>query len=137
MLFLLPIGSCLHAEKHLPSFSKNIIMEKRKYDTGIILLYLLGKEHLLPKAFRKAIPYSTVSTWRKTDYSNYEGHQFRTLFDEDWNSVTEKLQRKKLETKLRIIAKTWLLFREEWRAVVSEARKDRLGCMTNCIRRLH
>lgn len=72
-------------------------MEKKKYDTGIVLLYVLGKERFLPKSFRNTIPYSTISTWRKTDYTSYEGHQFRFLFDDDWDGVVEKCQRTRLK----------------------------------------
>ncbi|RYY00959.1 MAG: hypothetical protein EOO53_20460 [Gammaproteobacteria bacterium] len=100
-------------------------MQKKKYDTGVVLLYLLGKEHFLPKAFRKTIPYSTISTWRKTDYSSYEGHQFRFLFDEDWESIDEHFQRKELERKLRAVGKVWLALQDNWRGVVQEARTDR------------
>jgi hypothetical protein len=43
-------------------------MKKKKYDTSVVMLYLLGQEKLLPKEFRKEIPYSTVSSWRKVNY---------------------------------------------------------------------
>jgi hypothetical protein len=46
-------------------------MIKNKYDTSVIFLYAIGKENLLPTEFRKQIPYSTISTWRKTNYSIY------------------------------------------------------------------
>lgn len=101
-------------------------MQKKKYDTGVVLLYLLGKEHFLPKSFRKTIPYSTVSTWRKTDYTSYEEHQFRFLFDEDWDSIDERVQRKRLESQLRRLAKIWLLFQDTWQAVIKDARADRV-----------
>ena len=59
---------------------------KNKYDTSVIFLYAIGKEHVLPLEFRKKIPYSTISTWRKSDYSNYLGHEYRYHFDEAFNS---------------------------------------------------
>lgn len=101
-------------------------MKKKKYDTGVVLLYLLGKEQFLPKAFRKRIPYSTVSSWRKTDYTSYEGHQFRFLFEGDWDGLTERELRKEVTSQLRSVAKVWLLLRAQWKEVINEARADRM-----------
>jgi hypothetical protein len=42
---------------------------KNKYDTSVIFLYAIGKENVMPCEFRKQIPSSTISTWRKTNYS--------------------------------------------------------------------
>ena len=57
-------------------------MKRKKYDTSVIMLYLLKLEHLLPKEFRQKIPYSTITSWRKNSSKKYEGSQFRFLFDE-------------------------------------------------------
>lgn len=55
-------------------------MIKKKYDSSVVFLYATGNENLLPEDFRKKIPYSTISTWRKTNFENYIGHEFRYLF---------------------------------------------------------
>lgn len=55
---------------------------KNKYDSSVVFLYLMGKEDLLPAHFRKQIPYSTISSWRKTDSTSYLGHEFRYYFTE-------------------------------------------------------
>jgi hypothetical protein len=47
-------------------------MKKKKYYTFVIMLYLLKQEHLLPKEFRNSIPYSTISSWRKSTYDCYK-----------------------------------------------------------------
>ena len=57
-------------------------MKKKKYDTSVVMLYLVGREHLLPKNFRKQIPYSTIASWRRIDYSTYIGHEFRIFFED-------------------------------------------------------
>jgi hypothetical protein len=62
-------------------------MKKKKYDTSVVMLYLLGQEKLLPKKFRKKIPYSTISTWRKEKYESYEGSEYRFLFDDNWDLI--------------------------------------------------
>lgn len=51
-------------------------MKRKKYDSLVVMLYLLGKEELLPKDFRKRIPVSTICRWRKVDYSTYLGMNF-------------------------------------------------------------
>jgi hypothetical protein len=48
----------------------------------VVFLYAIGREDLLPLEFRKKIRYSTVPTWRKTDYSQYPGHEYRYYFNE-------------------------------------------------------
>jgi len=62
-------------------------MIKNKYDTSVVFLYAVGKENLLPAEFRKQIPYSTISSWRKADYSRYMGHEFRYFFDDAFDKA--------------------------------------------------
>jgi putative transposase len=101
-------------------------MKKRKYDTAVVMLYLLGKEKLLPLSFRRQIPYSTVSDWRKVDYSTYMGHEFRFLFEENWNSVWLKEQLVRRKRQLLAIGKVWQLFKHERQLLIEKGQKDKL-----------
>lgn len=83
-------------------------MKKRKYDTAVVLLYLIGRENLLPSGFRKTIPYSTISTWRKSDYTSYIGHEFRHLFIEHSDYLELKHKHEKSQRTLLAVAKAWL-----------------------------
>jgi hypothetical protein len=69
---------------------------KNKYDTAVVFLYAIGKENLLPRDFRKQIPYSTISSWRRTDYSKYKRHEFRYFFDEAFKKAEVIYANKKL-----------------------------------------
>lgn len=86
-------------------------MIKNKYDTSVIFLYAIGKENLLPIEFLKKIPYSTISTWRKTNYSNYLGHEFRCHFNDAFkayevNAVNRQLRLLLLPSIRQIYGKT-------------------------------
>ena len=65
-------------------------MKKKLYDTSITLLYQIGQESLLPETFRKEIPYSTISSWRKTSLSKYVGSGYRTLFHDSFEVIALK-----------------------------------------------
>jgi hypothetical protein len=78
-------------------------MKKKKYDTSIVMVYLLGQEKLLPKEFRKTVPYSTISTWRKEKYEDYQGSEFRFLFDDNWDLIHLKHENRKLKSTLNWI----------------------------------
>jgi hypothetical protein len=84
-------------------------MKKKKYDTSVTMLYLLRQEHLLPKQFRQKIPYSTISSWRKTPLESYEGSQFRFLFDVNWDVIELKRENRRLRCLLKSITKSCLL----------------------------
>ena len=70
---------------------------KQKYDSSIVYLYANGKENVLPKEFRQQIPYTTIASWRKTDYSSYIGNEFRYFFDEAIESAQAKLKYKRMK----------------------------------------
>lgn len=99
-------------------------MKKKKYDTSVILLYLLGQEKLLPKQFRKTIPYSTISSWRKNTYENYEGSQFRFLFDDNWDIIRLKHENQKLRSTLRSLSRSYFLLKTDLNDF-SKTRKDK------------
>lgn len=81
---------------------------KNKYDTSVVFLYAIGKESLLPDDFRKKIPYSTISTWRKTDYSNYLGHEFRYHFKDAFKSFELESENKRLKRYMMVLARSWI-----------------------------
>lgn len=81
---------------------------KNKYDTSVVFLYSIGKEKLLPPAFRKQIPYSTISTWRKTNFGNYLGHEYRYFFDEAFKNFEYAAEIRKMKSLLMGISRSWL-----------------------------
>src|SRR5215216_7692948 len=81
---------------------------KNKYDSSVIFLYAMGKEQLLPHDFRKQIPYSTISTWRKNDYGNYIGHEFRSFFDSSVDIAQVKYKYLQLKKTVAGLARSWV-----------------------------
>lgn len=100
-------------------------MKKKKYDTSVIMLYLLKQEHLLPKEFRQKIPYSTISSWRKSAYENYEGSQFRFLFDDNWDVIRLKHENRKLLNTLRAISRSYLLLKKDLERFIRSENKNK------------
>jgi hypothetical protein len=98
---------------------------KNKYDTAVILIYLTNQEKLLPKEFRNKIPYSTIASWRKTDYISYLGSGYRFLFDDQWDIIQLKMQNQRLKRLIRTMIRCWLLLTEEREKLLSIAQKDR------------
>jgi hypothetical protein len=101
-------------------------MKKKKYDTSVVMLYLFGQEKLLPKEFRQKIPYSTISSWRKVNYENYEGSQFRLFFDDNWDLIRLKHENRMLKSTLRAIAKCHLLLTSELSEVMQKQKGNKL-----------
>lgn len=85
---------------------------KKKYDSSVIFLYSTGNEHLLPAEFRKKIPYSTISTWRKTKFEKYIGNEFRYFFDDALKLSRLINENRKQRKTLYSIAKSWLILKE-------------------------
>ena len=100
-------------------------MEKRKYDSSVIMLYLLGQEHLLPPEFRKTIPYSTISTWRKNSLTDFIGSEFRFLFDSNWDNIHLKSENKKLKQLIRVIIKCFLVWRVDLQQILQSNKRDK------------
>jgi len=63
---------------------------------------------LLPSEFRKGIPYTTISTWRKTDFSKYKGNELRGLFDEAFQIRVYRNDYKKMRKAMLGFAKSWI-----------------------------
>ncbi len=98
---------------------------KNKYDSSVVFLYSIGREHLLPLEFRQKIPYSTISTWRKTNYGNYLGHEFRYHFNDAFKCLELESENKRLKSKLRSIARSWLTLSHLILPLVKTARNNK------------
>jgi len=78
---------------------RNISTSRKSYDTGILLLYALKKEHLLPDEFRASIPTSNKSDWRNLSVEKFTGHEHvKDLFE-------ESVEQKELYLKYRSLKK--------------------------------
>ncbi|MCU7552859.1 DDE-type integrase/transposase/recombinase [Chitinophagaceae bacterium LB-8] len=99
-------------------------MKKKKYDTSVVMLYLIGKEYLLPKEFRKQIPYSTIASWRKIDYCSYIGHEYRIFFEEMADYLALKKTCKEQRKMLRSIAKAWLIMQNDISPIIEQAKTN-------------
>lgn len=82
---------------------------KNKYDTSVVFLYAIGKENLMPREFRKQIPSSTIATWRKTNYSEYLGHEFRYFFDDAFKNIELSFKYLKLKKTLMALTRAWVM----------------------------
>lgn len=52
------------------------------YDTTLVYLFILKKEHLLPLDLVNSIPYSTKASWRRYLKEKFIGHSQRTILEE-------------------------------------------------------
>ena len=98
---------------------------RKKYDSAVIFLYSIGQEGMLPPHFRKKIPYSTISTWRRNNYKNYVGHEFRRFFDQTFNIVEAKNELAKLKALLWTLSKTWVAISHFISPVIIRAGEDK------------
>ncbi len=98
---------------------------KNKYDSSVVFLYNTGNEHVLPPEFRRQIPYATISTWRKTDYSKYRGHEFRRLFHENLNNAELILENQRMKNAFRAFARSWVTLSSTLVPIIKKAQKDK------------
>lgn len=98
---------------------------KKKYDSSVVFLYATGNEHLLPVEFRKKIPYSTISSWRKSDFGKYEGNQFRYLFDDSLQHLKLIHENKKMKKLLLSIGRSWVILSDYLNPVLHKKSKDK------------
>ncbi|MBP7810576.1 MAG: transposase [Bacteroidia bacterium] len=82
---------------------------RNKYDSAVVFLYAIGKESMMPYEFRKQIPSSTISTWRKTDYSQYLGHEFRYFFDDAFKNAEVGFKYLKLKKSVMALTRAWVM----------------------------
>ena len=85
----------------------NFLQMRNKYDSSVVFLYAMGKEKFLPSEFSKTIPYTTISNWRKADYSKYAGHEFRYFFDEALQNVELKYRYRRSQAMLYGLSRAW------------------------------
>lgn len=105
--------------------NQNQITIKQKYDSSVVFLYATGNESLLPKEFRQQIPYTTISTWRKTDYSSYLGNEFRYFFDEAFESADIKYKYRHLKRTMMSLAKSWVILSNVIKPVLRKTKSDK------------
>lgn len=98
---------------------------KNKYDTSVVFLYAIGKEHLLPKEFRSKIPYTTISNWRKTDYSKYIGHEFRYFFDEAFDKAEISFKYKRIKGLTSGLARSWVTLSPLIKPIIKSAAREK------------
>ena len=98
---------------------------KNKYDSSVVFLYAIGREQLLPLDFRKKIPYSTISSWRKTNYGNYLGHEFRYHFSDAFKCFELESENNRLKSRLLSLARSWLTLSHIILPLVKTARNNK------------
>ncbi len=98
---------------------------KNKYDTSVVFLYATGREDLLPAEFRKQIPYSTISDWRRMDHSRYLGHEFRYFFDDAFDKAELNYRYNKLKKAMMGLARSWVRLAPALVPIVKHSGKDR------------
>ena len=98
---------------------------RQKYDSSVVFLYATGNEALLPKEFRQQIPYTTISSWRKTDYSSYLGNEFRYFFDEAFESADIKYKYRHLKRTMMSLAKSWVILSNVIKPVLRKTKNDK------------
>jgi putative transposase len=86
---------------------------------------MTGNEHLLPAAFRKKIPYTTISHWRKTDYGEYLGHEFRYFFNDAFQNAELKYNYYRLKKGMKSLAKAWMTMSSVIKPVFKSAANDK------------
>lgn len=99
---------------------------KQKYDSSVVYLYATGNEQILPHEFRRKIPYPTISTWRKTDYSQYLGHEFRYIFADAFTNAEISYKYHGLKKGVMSMAKAWITLASVVRPVLKDACGDKL-----------
>ena len=83
-------------------------MKRNKYDSFVIWLVNQNKEHLIPENIRKEIPYSTISTWRSINYSQYIGHEVSKLQKEAIDQLEIYQRYKNLKKVINTITRVWI-----------------------------
>ena len=98
---------------------------KQKYDSSVVYLYATGNEGLLPKDFRQQIPYTTIASWRKTDYSSYIGNEFRYFFDEAFESAEIKYKYRQLKRTVMSLARSWVMLSNVIKPVLRKTKNNK------------
>ncbi len=98
---------------------------RQKYDSSVIFLYNTGNEHVLPTKFRKDIPYATRSKWRKTDLTDYKGHEFRKLFSLSGDHASLLFDNNRMKRAMLSFARSWVCLSSAIVPIVKKAKGDR------------
>lgn len=98
---------------------------KNKYDTSVVFLYSIGKEHLLPAEFRRKIPHSTIYNWRKFNYGEYLGNEFRLFFDQAFSSAELNYRYHALKKQMMSLARSWVALSHIMLPIVKSLQGDK------------
>lgn len=107
-------------------FFEKLKTMKQKYDSSVVYLYATGNENILPQEFRRKIPYPTISTWRKTDYSQYLGHEFRYIFADAFTNAELSYKYHGLKKGVMSMAKAWISLASVVRPVLKDTKGNKL-----------
>src|SRR5690554_2236943 len=110
-------------------------MQRNKYDSFLIWLYIHNKEHLIPESIRKTIPYSTISTWRNTNYTEYVGHEVSRLQKNAIDQFETFQEHKRLKQLVFSITKVWLQVSCILMPLFTKTKENKQIAM-NCIQQL-
>lgn len=94
---------------------------RKAYDSTVVFLYATGRENILPLKFRRKIPYSTICSWRKTDYSKFIGSEFRKILLSAFDHLQAQTQLSESKSAWYTIIRTWLNLRSILKDTIKEA----------------
>lgn len=98
---------------------------RKAYDSTVVFLYTTGREHILPLKFRRSIPYSTIRSWRKTDYSKFIGSEFRKLLLSAFDHLETQTELGNSKTLLFSITRAWWQLRSILKTTIKNAGNDK------------
>lgn len=98
---------------------------RKAYDSTVVFLYATGREHILPLKFRRSIPYSTIRSWRKTDYSKFIGSEFRKLLLSAFDHLETQTELEKSKTTLYSVTRAWWHLRSVLKSTIKDAGNDK------------
>lgn len=85
--------------------------QREKYDSYITYLYATGQEEKLPLKFRREIPYTTISNWRKERSNKFKGSEYRDLHDQAFRVAGLEDKNKRFQQQLRNILRSYISLR--------------------------
>lgn len=101
-------------------------------------MYSVGKEDLLPIEFRKSIPFSTITRWRKAPISDYAGSEFRFFLEDAFDFARLKKNNHDYLQKLISIGRAWKTLKPVYEDYIKQNRhnKERRKVILEAIRHL-
>ncbi|MCC7301905.1 MAG: transposase [Bacteroidia bacterium] len=97
---------------------------REKYDSYITYLYATGQEEKLPLTFRREIPYTTISNWRKEHSKKFKGSEYRDLHDQAFRVAGLEDKNRRLKQQMRSILRSYLSLRNILGPVIRKSGND-------------